>query len=117
MTGLGVDLETTTRISSGVIERIVHSLEAYFVGADQARGSLIFSAKEAFFKAQFPIWNVWPNFDDLAFQVDTSAQQLEVVHVADRLPADLQAAAKSMRFRYAFIDNYVLTLCWLYAQT
>ena len=62
MTGLGVDLETTTRISSGVIERIVHSLEAYFVGADQARGSLIFSAKEAFFQAQSPIWNVWPNF-------------------------------------------------------
>ena len=79
---LGVDLETTTRISPGVIKYVMHPLEADFVGSDQMRGSLLFSAKEAFFKAQFPIWGVWPNFKDLAFQATTVTDQLTVIEVA-----------------------------------
>ena len=113
ITCLGVDIETITRISSGVIERVVHPLEAKFVGDDQKRGSLIFSAKEAFFKAQFSNWKAWPNFDDLAFHIDTSTSQLKVIKIADRLSSDLRSAVESMQFRYAFFDNYVLTLCWL----
>lgn len=111
---LGVDLETTTRISSGVTERVLHPLETDYVGNDKARSSLLFSAKEAFFKAQFPVWNTWPNFSDLAFQVDeTSSGRLEVIHVAPHLPKDLRMAAKRMQFRYAFLDDYVVTLCWM----
>ncbi len=110
---LGVDIETTTRISRGVIKRVVHPLEADFVGNDPGRGSLIFSAKEAFFKAQFSTWRAWPNFDDLAFHVDTSASQLKVIKVSDHLPRDLRSAAEGMQFRYASLENYVLTLCWL----
>ena len=113
---LGVDLETTTRISSGVIERITHPLERDYVKDDPARGSLIFSAKEAFFKAQFPRWKKWANFDDLAFQVDASSDRLAVLEAAAHLPTDLRSAIKSMQFRYAFLDNYVLTLCWLEAR-
>lgn len=113
---LGVDLETTTRISSGVIERITHPLERDYVKDDPARGSLIFSAKEAFFKAQFPRWKKWVNFDDLAFQVDASSDRLAVLEAAAHLPADLRSAIKNMQFRYAFLDNYVLTLCWLEAH-
>ena len=110
---LGVDLETTTRISSRVIEHVIHPLEKDFVSGDQMHGSLIFSAKEAFFIAQFPIWEVWPNFDDLAFQVDTSFGQLNIIEISDRLPLNLRSASKFMQFRYAFINDYVLTLCWL----
>ncbi len=110
---LGVDLETTTRISSGVIERVLHPLEVDFVNGDKAYGSLIFSAKEAFFKAQHPVWEAWPNFEDLAFEVDTSTNQLNVIEVAAHLPLGLRSAIEDMQFRYAFFDNYVLTLCWL----
>ena len=110
---LGVDLETTTRISSRVIKRVVHPLERDYVGKDPVRGSLIFSVKEAFFKAQFPIWNAWPNFDDLAFQESNLAGQLSVLKVADHLPGRLRSAIEKMHFRYAFFENYVLTLCWL----
>ena len=112
---LGIDLETTTRISPGVIERISHPLEADFVGGDQARGSLIFGAKEAFFKAQFPTWGVWPNFDDLALRTDVSQDCLKVVYVATHLPSDLRENALKMQFRYAFISDYVVVLCWLHA--
>ena len=111
---LGVDLETTKRISNGVIQRVSHPLETKFVGNDQKRGSLIFSAKEAFFKAQFPVLGIWPNFSDLAFQADgTSSGRLEVIHVAPHLPKGLQIVAKRMRFCYAFLNDYVITLCWL----
>lgn len=110
---LGVDLETTTRISSGVIERVLHPLEVDFVSDDKAYGSLIFSAKEAFFKAQHPVWEAWPNFEDLAFEVDTSTNRLNVIEVAAHLPSGLRSATQRMQFRYAFFDNYVLTLCWL----
>lgn len=110
---LGVDLETTTRISSGVIERVLHPLEVDFVSDDKGYGSLIFSAKEAFFKAQYPFWEAWPNFEDLAFQVDTSTNRLNVIEVAAHLPSGLRSATGRMQFRYAFFDNYVLTLCWL----
>lgn len=110
---LGVDLETTTRISSGVIERVMHPLEEEFVKGNQAYGSLIFSVKESFFKAQFPVWKVWPNFDDLAFRVYPSAGRLDVIAASDRLPPELRSSAKRMQFRYAFLEGYVLTLCWL----
>jgi len=110
---LGVDLETTTRISPGVIERVTHPLEKAYVNDGPARGSLIFSAKEAFFKAQFPVWKSWPNFNDLAFWVETSGNRLKVQTIASHLPEDLRIAANNMQFRYAFFDNCVLTLCWL----
>ncbi len=110
---LGVDLETTTRISSGVIERVTHPLERDFVNGDQELGSLIFSVKEAFFKAQFPKWKAWPNFGDLAFRVDAASDRLEVLEVAPHLPAKLRAVIERMQFRYAFLGEYVLTLCWL----
>jgi 4'-phosphopantetheinyl transferase EntD len=110
---LGVDLETTTRMSPGVVKRVTHPLEADYVGGDQVLGSLIFSAKEAFFKAQFATWKAWPNFNDLAFHVDTSTSQLKVISVADHLLPGLRSAALDMQYRYTFFDNYVLTLCWL----
>lgn len=111
--GLGVDLEQTKRMSSGVMKRIVHPLEANFAGADQILCSLLFSAKEAFFKAQFPIWGAWPNFEDLALQPDASKKQLTVIDIATHLPESLRSTAPKMRFRYAFIEDYVVTLCWL----
>lgn len=111
--GLGVDLEETTRMSSGVMKRILHPLEADFAGADQRLCSLLFSAKETFFKTQFPIWGAWPNFEDLALQPDASNKQLTVIDIATHLPESLQSTAAKMRFRYTFIEDYVVTLCWL----
>lgn len=110
---LGLDLEKTTRLSPRAMERVVHPLEADFVGNDQAKGSLLFSMKEAFFKAQFPRWHAQPNFKDLALQVDEVAQQMSVRESAPHLPEALRKAATGMQFRYRFFGEYVVTLCWL----
>ncbi|MFQ3224633.1 MAG: 4'-phosphopantetheinyl transferase EntD [Lentimonas sp.] len=110
---LGLDLEKTTRLSPRAMERVVHPLEASFVGDDQAKGSLLFSAKEAFFKAQFPEWAALPNFKDLSLQIDAVSEQMSVREIAPHLPAALRDAAMRMQFRYRFFGDYVVTLCWL----
>jgi 4'-phosphopantetheinyl transferase EntD len=110
---LGVDLEKTNRLSARAMERVVHPLEAATVAEDQALGSLLFSAKEAFYKAQYPVWGAQPNFKDLALQIHHDTQQLSVLKIASNLPAQLRDATHRMEFRYQFFGDYVVTLCWL----
>ncbi len=113
MMHLGIDLEKTTRLSARAMERVVHPLEEATVGEDQALGSLLFSAKEAFYKAQFPAWGAQPNFKDLALQIHSNTQQLSVLKIASNLPIQLRDATHRMKFRYQFVGDYVVTLCWL----
>ena len=113
MMHLGIDLEKTTRLSARAMERVVHPLEEATVGEDQALGSLLFSAKEAFYKAQFPAWGAQPNFKDLALQIHSNTQQLSVLKIASNLPIQLRDATLRMKFRYQFVGDYVVTLCWL----
>jgi 4'-phosphopantetheinyl transferase EntD len=110
---LGIDLEKTTRLSPAAMKRVVHPAEMAFAVDNQAKGSLLFSAKEAFFKMQFPAWRAQPNFKDLALAVDESTGNLSVLEIADHLPASLREAARHMRFRYRFFGDYVVTLCWV----
>ncbi|MDG1302295.1 MAG: 4'-phosphopantetheinyl transferase superfamily protein [Opitutae bacterium] len=110
---LGVDLEKTNRLSARAMKRVLHPLEAVTVGESQALGSLLFSAKEAYYKAQFPIWGAQPNFKDLALQIHSNTQQLTVLKIAQNLPVQLRDATQRMKFRYQFMGDYVLTLCWL----
>ena len=113
MMHLGIDLEKTTRLSARAMERVVHPLEEATVGEDQALASLLFSAKEAFYKAQFPAWGAQPNFKDLALQIHSNTQQLSVLKIASNLPIQLRDATHRMKFRYQFVGDYVVTLCWL----
>lgn len=110
---LGLDLEKTTRLSPRAMARVLHPLELNAVGGDQVIGSLLFSAKEAFFKAQFPHWRAQPNFKDLALQFDVSSKQMSIREIAPHLPAGLREAASQIAFRYHFFGDYVVTLCWL----
>ena len=113
---LGLDIEKTTRLSPRAMARIVHPLEADCVGDSQALGSLLFSAKEAFYKAQFPTWGAQPNFKDLALQIHTDPEQLSVLEIAPNLPRSLREATLRMEFRYQFFGDYVVTLCWLNSE-
>ncbi len=110
---LGLDLEKTNRLSAGAIKRVVHPGEAEWVGDDQARASLLFSAKEAFYKAQFPKWRSPGNFHDLSLAVDESAGELHIQGISGQFPAALCERAGQFRFRFRYISDYVVTLCWL----
>lgn len=110
---LGLDLEKTNRLSDAALRRVVHSDEAKWVGQDQWRASLLFSAKEAFYKAQYPRWRCTANFTDLCFEVDTQTRQLQVREIAERFAPELRAVAGQLQFRYASFEDYVVSLCWL----
>lgn len=111
--GLGIDLEKTTRISPAAMKHVVHPAEHDYAEEDQPKGSLLFSAKEAFFKMQFPNWHAQPNFKDLALTIDTVNQEMSVQHIAMFLPEALTTAAEQIKFRYRFFGDYVITICWL----
>ena len=110
---LGLDLEQTNRLSASAIERVVHRLEQDYVQGDQKKATLMFCAKEAFFKAQFPIWQTHANFKDIAFAVDPDKGALTIQHIAERFPQELRLIAPQIRFRFSFFEDFVISICWL----
>lgn len=112
---LGLDLEKTNRLSPAAIERTVHPDEQAFVQSDQKKASLIFCAKEAFFKAQYPQWYTHGNFHDLVLDVDVAAGRLHVASISERFPDELRALAPKLQFRYQFVEDFVVVACWLEA--
>lgn len=110
---LGLDLEKTNRLSASAIERIVHPHEQVYAQSDQKKASLIFCAKEAFFKAQFPLWQTHANFHDLVLAVDEYAGKIRILTMGERFPVDLRSQAADMQFRFSFFEDFVVTACWL----
>lgn len=107
---LGLDLEKTNRISPAATKRVVHPIEADWVDREQGRASLLFGAKEAFFKAQFPVFGAQPSFQDIAFSIDASVGQLSVEWFSPGLDARLCQAIRAMEFRFAYVNEWVFNL-------
>jgi 4'-phosphopantetheinyl transferase EntD len=106
---LGVDLEKTNRISIRARQKVVHPLEVDFTADDQVKASILFSLKEAFYKAQFPRWRTVANFHDLALQVDLHTASAHVQHLDRRFAPELS----QLQFRFQLVDDYVLSFCWM----
>jgi 4'-phosphopantetheinyl transferase EntD len=104
---LGLDLEKTNRLSERAWRKVVHPREREFVAEVQLRASILFSLKEAFYKAQFPRWRMVGNFHDLALEVDLAAGTAQVLEMAPRFAPDLREA----RFAFCLVEDYVLSVC------
>ena len=73
---LGLDAETRRRVQPRLWQRICTPWEReYLANLPQTQaeelGTVIFSAKEAFYKAQYPLTRQWLNFSDIAIQVES----------------------------------------------
>lgn len=111
---LGLDLEKTTRLSRSAIERVVHPSEQSYVQSGQKKATLIFCAKEAFFKAQFPVWQTHGNFHDLELSVDGGESgAMTIRNVSERFPQELRSLAPDIRFRFCYFEDFVVCVCWL----
>lgn len=106
---VGLDLEKTNRLSDAAMKRVIHPEEVDFVQGDQVKASILFSLKEAFYKAQFPRHRTPGNFQDLALSVDAAAGQAEVSEMDTRFAGELVR----VQFAYRIVEDYVLSLCWL----
>ncbi|MEC8614473.1 MAG: 4'-phosphopantetheinyl transferase superfamily protein [Verrucomicrobiota bacterium] len=106
---IGLDLEKINRLSAGAISKVLHPIEESFAGSDQLKASILFSLKEAFYKAQFPKWRVVANFRDLALEVDLANDSAKIIEMDARFKLELLR----LRFRFRVVDDYVVSLCWM----
>ncbi|WPJ94839.1 4'-phosphopantetheinyl transferase superfamily protein [Coraliomargarita algicola] len=105
---LGLDLEKTNRLSEAAMKKVVHPMEESFVSGDQVRASVLFSLKEAFYKAQFPHWRIRGNFQDMGLEVDLASGVAKVSQLDVRFAPEL----RQLRFSFRLVDDYVVSLCW-----
>ena len=106
---LGLDLEKTNRLSAGAIKQVLHPVEQIFAGSDQQKASILFSLKEAFYKAQFPKWRAVGNFSDLALEVDLAKGSAKIYKMDSRFNPELMG----LRFCFRIVDDYVVSLSWM----
>lgn len=111
---LGLDLERTDRIGEGAASRVAHPRERRFWGGDQSRASVLFSLKEAFYKAQYPRWGLQAGFGEMALEVDMAGGSARIAFLADRLSEGMTGAGRGdFRFRFALAGSHVVSLCWV----
>lgn len=72
--GIGIDIEEIERCEAGILavictERERATLNQLPRSQRLAIGTLIFSAKEAFYKCQFPVTSAWLNFHDIEVHI------------------------------------------------
>lgn len=104
---LGLDLEKTNRLSLAASRRVLHPRETEFAVGDLERASVLFSLKEAFYKAQFPRWRTRGNFRDIALAVDFESGRGSIQYLADRFDRGLCG----LRFRFSLVGEHVLSVC------
>jgi len=108
---VGLDIEQTGRLKSGALKRVMHPDERAREGEDLLTGTLFFSAKEAFYKAQSPHFGESPAFHDLQLKRSTDGSSLEVVQTTG-MSSTLADCAGGMIFQYRILEGLVCVLCW-----
>ncbi len=79
-TTIGIDAEPNAALPDGLLERVALSQELAWLGDSMCEGSdvhwdrLLFSAKEAVYKACFPLTKRWLGFDQVLVSVDQGGQ-------------------------------------------
>lgn len=86
--GIGIDAEPDLPLPAGVVGDVVHGRERDLLGCDLGAdpGRLLFSAKEAVYKAWFPLTGRWLGFDDAEVSVDAGAGTFHAVLRVDATP-------------------------------
>lgn len=104
--GLGVDVEQLGRVGPDTFELLFGDSELRGIAAGDARGdpdstaTRLFSAKESFFKAQFPLTECWIGFRDVVGSIELATNDviLRVVHKELRGVFPLPVRARCLEF-------------------
>jgi 4'-phosphopantetheinyl transferase EntD len=107
---LGLDLERLTEFEAGVTRLVCTVPELEWVQSlPEARRStavsLLFSAKECFYKCQFPLMRRWLDFHDVSIRVFPEDGEFEAAGPAGTTCTRVAFA----RGRYMLRDGYVIT--------
>jgi 4'-phosphopantetheinyl transferase EntD len=104
---VGVDSEAVGAVHDGLWPRIctpaeLESLRGFASAGRSERAALIFAAKEAFYKSQFPLTSEWVGFADVAIELERQPDGGGVFVVAPQRPLLLQRRGEQQltgRFR------------------
>ena len=104
---VGVDSEAISAVHEGLWPRIctpaeLEGLRGFASAGRSERAALIFAAKEAFYKSQFPLTGEWLGFGDVAIELQAAPGGGGVFVVAPQRPLLLQRHAEQRlagRFR------------------
>jgi 4'-phosphopantetheinyl transferase EntD len=111
--GIGVDVEVKKAVRPEILG-LISTAEEYAslirLGAENEIASLIFSAKEAFYKAYFPVTQAPLDFRDVFIEVDWLNKSFEV-SLASATAPDI-AGRRSLNGCFAWIDRFVVTAVW-----
>ena len=106
--GIGIDVEVRRRLERHLEPRICRPAElAWLHGLDEDEraemGTVIFSAKEAFYKSQFCLTQGWLAFHDVQLEIEAGCFRVEL---CKPMPA-LAARANDLHGRFSFSADHV----------
>jgi 4'-phosphopantetheinyl transferase EntD len=111
--GIGIDLEVVSRVSLSLVSKIAteQEQEVLRASAEPVRDlALLYSAKESWFKCQYPLTKTYLGFEDAAILFDWSNGEFAVRLTQEGNGIDLASRA---RCRFAFDDQHVATTATL----
>jgi len=109
---LGLDIEDGSPLKAELAERICTPRELEWLAAntstDEERGrlaKLVFSAKEAFYKCQYPLTKRFLEFEDVELDLDLEAKTFEATVQPDKddLPGDVRLTS-----RFLYLGDFVI---------
>jgi 4'-phosphopantetheinyl transferase EntD len=102
--GLGIDAEELQDLAPGVVDLVLTPDERDDLGPE---GALIaFSAKEAIYKAWWPLAGAWLGFEDVRIRLDRSAKTF----VAEVSPRNADFREQAIGGRFSLAAGMVLTV-------
>ncbi len=112
--GVGVDAETVGRVSPEIepivlTERERRDLRALSGLTRQRAATIIFSAKEAYYKCQFPLTRRWLDFTDIWLELATDDMQHGTFVVHPIRSVDTARETRPLRGRFRVSDDLALT--------
>jgi 4'-phosphopantetheinyl transferase EntD len=115
--GLGIDMETISRVSSRIMDKILTATEKTALQSlpdptkQQHLLSLYFSAKEAIYKCLHPLLQCLIGFKDARIEYEPVKDSINIF-LAPRLQSMLPGE-NHLQGRYCYFDNTVCTAIWL----
>lgn len=110
LAGLGIDAEEAQRLTPEIVDMVVTGYERP-TASDSEEACVTFSAKEALFKAVFPLSGAWLGFREVG--LDVSGSRFSVGWTADSVDEEVSASLERLEGRWRRVGGLVLTACWV----
>jgi 4'-phosphopantetheinyl transferase EntD len=110
---IGIDIERRGVVTAEIHRQISAPAERHdsspHMGQDVA--TLVFSAKEAFFKAYYPQARTFLDFTDVTLDIDWSSERFKATLIPSAAPGI--GGGRSLQGRFVWIGPFVITGVWL----